>query len=187
MKTRDGWLAEITPAIAKWVDDLDFPLPKVEVKSGFPSTGRRATETAESWEKGHDGSYVIFVRPDRSDPVEVAAAVAQHMCRIATFSKDRGDHLFRYAVEALGLKVTKGDVIAGPEFEARIKPLIDKLGKMPCPDMAPTTGATPPKQTTRQIKVYCEKCGYVARVSRKWLNEVGPPHCPKHGPMKPDL
>lgn len=41
----------------------------------------------------------------------------------------------------------------------------------------------PKKQTTRLMKVLCADCGYVARVSRKWLDEVGPPHCPDHGPM----
>lgn len=41
----------------------------------------------------------------------------------------------------------------------------------------------PKKQTTRLLKVACAECGYPARVTRKWLDEKGAPHCPDHGPM----
>lgn len=40
----------------------------------------------------------------------------------------------------------------------------------------------PPKQTARLLKVECGQCGYVVRVTRKWL-DVGPPGCPEHGAM----
>ena len=45
-----------------------------------------------------------------------------------------------------------------------------------------TTG--PKKQTKRHIKCLCSECGYTARTSRKWLDQVGPPHCPAHGQME---
>ena len=35
---------------------------------------------------------------------------------------------------------------------------------------------------SRSIKVECGECGYVARVTRKWL-DLGAPHCPEHGQM----
>lgn len=34
------------------------------------------------------------------------------------------------------------------------------------------------KQTTRMLKVQCPACGYLARVTRKWLEEAGTPTCP---------
>lgn len=33
------------------------------------------------------------------------------------------------------------------------------------------------KQTTRHIKCVCPECGYVARITRKWIN-AGCPACP---------
>ncbi|HCF6730452.1 TPA: hypothetical protein NII60_000284 [Pseudomonas aeruginosa] len=39
------------------------------------------------------------------------------------------------------------------------------------------------KQSTRLKKVECSECGYVARVTQKWLDKSGPPHCPEHGEM----
>ena len=36
---------------------------------------------------------------------------------------------------------------------------------------------------SRLLKIECESCGYVARVSAKWIDDPGPPHCPNHGAM----
>jgi hypothetical protein len=38
------------------------------------------------------------------------------------------------------------------------------------------------KQTTRLLKAQCE-CEYTVRIARTWVERVGPPHCPVHGPM----
>jgi hypothetical protein len=34
------------------------------------------------------------------------------------------------------------------------------------------------KQGTRLIKCECPECGYIARVTAKWLDEAGAPICP---------
>lgn len=36
----------------------------------------------------------------------------------------------------------------------------------------------PAKQTTRLIKVACPTCAYPARVTRVWIERLGPPSCP---------
>jgi hypothetical protein len=43
---------------------------------------------------------------------------------------------------------------------------------------------TPKKQGARLLKAQCMTCGYVVRVTAKWL-ALGAPHChrPQHGPM----
>ncbi len=41
----------------------------------------------------------------------------------------------------------------------------------------PRKSGTAP-QAARQLRCACEGCGYVARVSRKWLADLGPPLCP---------
>ncbi len=33
------------------------------------------------------------------------------------------------------------------------------------------------------LKADCAACGYTVRVTRKWLDRVGAPCCPKHGAM----
>lgn len=36
----------------------------------------------------------------------------------------------------------------------------------------------PRRQTCRLLKVECPTCGYIARVTRKWLDARGAPICP---------
>jgi hypothetical protein len=36
------------------------------------------------------------------------------------------------------------------------------------------------------LKAECGDCGYMVRVTRKWVGEAGAPHCPKHGAMQVD-
>jgi 2-keto-4-pentenoate hydratase len=48
----------------------------------------------------------------------------------------------------------------------------------------------PKKQGTRMLKATCEgdgPCGYTVRLTAKWVQEVSPPHCPKHGAMAVDM
>jgi hypothetical protein len=36
------------------------------------------------------------------------------------------------------------------------------------------------------LKAECGDCGYTVRVTRKWVDDAGAPHCPKHGAMQVD-
>jgi hypothetical protein len=39
-------------------------------------------------------------------------------------------------------------------------------------------------QSTRLLKVYCETCGYTARITKRWIDKAGTPDCPAgHGNM----
>ncbi len=54
--------------------------------------------------------------------------------------------------------------------------IIEKLGEFPAGAL---NIATKQKQPTRLIKCECEACGYIARVTEKWINSVGTPVCPQ--------
>lgn len=41
-----------------------------------------------------------------------------------------------------------------------------------------------PGSGSRMVKMQCAECGYVARAARKWIDQVGPVHCPEHGEME---
>jgi hypothetical protein len=36
------------------------------------------------------------------------------------------------------------------------------------------------------LKAESGDCGYTVRVTRKWVDDAGAPHCPKHGAMQVD-
>lgn len=183
--TREAWLTKVGTAMQGWFVDLGFPLPAFEIRTGFPSVGRRSPNITESWTQDDGASYVIFVRPDRSDSIEVAAAVAFQLCRIAVGERDSHGYLFRHLAISIGLKGTKSESPPGTLFKELAKPLLENAGPLPSPDITPTDQEKKTRQTTRLVKVACEECGYVVRVSRKWLDDVGPPLCPLHGAMKP--
>lgn len=71
--------------------------------------------------------------------------------------------------------------------EARAKLITPKAGEPVQDDGAGEDeggeSSRPKKQTTRLLKVICKECGYPARVTKKWIDEVGAPHCPQHGQM----
>ncbi|TQV78515.1 transcription elongation protein SprT [Denitrobaculum tricleocarpae] len=185
-KVREDWLREVATAMRGWFDDLGFPLPDFDVRTGFPSVGRRSPNITDSWTQDNGATYVILVRPDRSEETEVAAALAFQMCRIAVGDRDQHGYLFRHLAISLGLKGTRNESPPGALFKEITKSILETAGPLPSPEIQQIDKDKAPGQTSRMIKVSCSECGYVARVSRKWLSEVGPPHCPLHGPMVPD-
>ena len=183
--SREQWLREVATGMQGWFDDLGFPLPPFEVRTGFPSSGQRSPNITESWTQDDGASYVIFVRPDRQDGIDVAAALAFQLCRVATGDRDSHGHLFRHLAISIGLRGTKTESPPGALFNELAEPVLKSAGALPGPSITPTDGERQARQTTRLVKVTCLGCGYVARVSRKWLDQVGPPLCPEHGAMTP--
>lgn len=185
-KTRENWLYEVTGAMTSWFDDLGFPLPDYQISAGFPSSGRRGRDTAEAWREESSGVYRIFIRPDRHDPYRVAAGLAHQLAHMAAGPRDTHGHLFRHIAISIGLRGRAADARPGRLFQQLVEPVLEKAGPLPEPFLGPAEGVQKAKQKTRLIKVSCQKCGYVARVARKWLDEVGEPLCPRHGPMSAD-
>jgi len=169
--------------MASWFDDLGFSLPDFQIVSGFPSSGRRSQNTAEAWRDESGTSFTIFVRPDHDDPFKVAAALAHQLAHLAVGPEDPSGHLFRHIAVSIGLRGRAKQAAPGRLFQELVDPILEEAGPLPTTYIGPHEGARKAKQNTRLIKVACGECGYVARVSRKWLEAVGTPHCPQHGPM----
>ena len=187
IKTREEWLDEVASGMALWFDDMGFPLPDFRVSSGFPSSGRRGRATAEAWQEDDGGGYRILVRPDRHDPQKLAAAIAHQLAHIAAGQREtEGRHLFRHIAISIGLRGRATEAAPGRLFQELAAPILTKAGPLPEPFAGPPKNARKAKQKTRLIKVSCRECGYVARVSRKWLAAAGEPHCPIHGRMSED-
>lgn len=69
-----------------------------------------------------------------------------------------------------------------PEFTAWAKPIIAKIDTFPAGAL---TNFNRKKDTNRQLKCECDTCGYIARTTKKWITDVGPPTCGvrSHGVM----
>lgn len=182
-RSRVEWLEFVANGMRGWFEDLSFPLPSFEMRTGFPSVGRRSSNTAESWTDDDGTSYVIFVRPDKDDAIDIAGAIAFQLCHIAVGPRDSHGYLFRHLAISVGLRGTRTESKPGVLFQELIKPILNDAGPLPKSEVTPEEPQRKVAQTTRLIKVSCKECGYVARVSRKWLVSVGAPLCPDHGPM----
>ncbi|MEP0068982.1 hypothetical protein [Pyruvatibacter sp.] len=182
-KTREKWLNDLAHAMSKWFVDLGFPLPEAQVQTAFPSSGKRTRRISESWQRDGQEQFVVVVRPDAEKATEVAAALAFQLCQIAAGQRDEHGLLFKHLAISIGLSGHRKEDSPGALFKELAAPLLKKLGPLPKSTIKLSQADPQKTQPTRLRKVSCLECGYVARVSRKWLDKVGPPHCPDHGPM----
>jgi hypothetical protein len=187
---REQWLMD---ALSKQVFPLIFaaagvPAPaKVRVSVGFPKGsrgGKGAHAIGQCWSPGMsaDGSAEIFISPRISDPVEVVAILIHEAIHAVDGNKSGHKGEFRRIAKAVGLEGKMTATVMGEVLREKV---LRWLLTMPPYPHAALGGGTDPakgdpkKQTTRMVKAECPECGYVVRLSRKWL-DVAVPQCPVH-------
>lgn len=202
---RESWLNDVAARLRPAFAQLGAPLPeRLRIAIGFPSAGRRAKATGECWDSAAsaDATFEILVRPDLAEAegalaLPVAAALARELVHAAVgIGAGRGP-AYRKVAHSIGLVGPMRATGPGPAFMALIAPVLDAAGPLPHARLDADRGAAaaaqdggdaplttrPRKQANRHVRCACPTCGYVARTTRKWLDQVGPPHCPRHGPM----
>lgn len=185
--TREGWLTALAEAMRPHFYELGYLFPrKMRVAMSWPS--RRATSEKNRCVDmcypstcSKDGTHEVMVSPVLDDPMLVADVLAHELVHAALNAAGELDHghgaLFAKGARALGLEGKPTATIAGEEFLAWAKPLVEALGPYPHASLDVTKNAAK-KDHNRQLKVKCPECGYTCRTTRKWLDEVGPPICP---------
>lgn len=183
--TREAWLTEATvllrtELLTEQMFDDKPSWPPYRVACGFPGGGSARTRIGEAWHKDSstDGHAQVFVSPTLEDPVQVLATLAHELLHVwlETLVPGTGHgKRFSQACKRIDLagKPTAtyaGEVLA-EWFRASVIP---RLGPYPHGKLS-LDGRK--KQSTRLLKVECPECGYLARVTRKWLDEIGPPYC----------
>lgn len=152
------------------------------VSCAWPSksgTSRSKRRIGECWTEAASADLhrEIFISPTLADPLQVAATLAHEM--IHAFLPWSVGHKkpFPQICKAIGLAGKPSATCSGPEFEAWIKPLLAKCGPYPHAKLDPSLSGHK-KQGTRLLKCECQSCGYVCRVTAKWLDVAGAPICP---------
>ena len=184
--TREAWLNALTAELAPAFKLHGAPLPKkIRIAIGFTSSGARGKGIGECWDStaSGDGAFEIQIRPDISDPLEIAAILTHELCHAAAGIKAGHGKDFKKIAVAMGLVGKMKATTGGPEFVKLTKQMLHNLGKLPHArlDTSAASRARPKKQTTRLLKAECEECGYTVRVSKKWLDDAGAPICPTRG------
>ncbi len=109
----------------------------------------------------------------RRDPVEVLGVLAHELVHELEGVAVGGD--FRKLAVAIGLEGKMTATVAGPKLRETLEGISGSLGAYPHCALSPGLSEVK-KQGTRLLKLQCA-CGYVLRVTRKWV-EVGLPTCP---------
>jgi hypothetical protein len=205
---RESWLNDVAGRLRPAFAQLGAPLPdRLRIAIGFPSTGQRAKATGECWDStaSADGTFEILIRPDLAEAdgvlaLAVAAALAHELVHAAVGIQAGKGPAFRRVALGIGLIGLMRATAPGPAFLALVQPILDAVGLLPharlqtdrkSAEVDPegeeaTTNTRPRKQANRHVKCACTTCGYLTRTARKWLDQVGPPHCPHHGQMETD-
>lgn len=183
--TREEWLNRAVEALES--DYFDSSVP-VRVSVGWPSAfalSKRKRRIGECWkpEATKDGIPHIFVSPILEEPV-IVLAVLLHELIHARHPGAGHKGVFIDEAKRVGLEAPWTGTAPSDELIEKLKATAQALGDYPHTALVPTEKATKP-QTTRMLKTECKSTGYLARMTKKWLDEYGPPLCPCCGePME---
>lgn len=191
---REAWLEAAVEDLRPIFLGAGHTIPEIRVSVGWPSSrglsGKKRV-IGECW-AGHvaaDGKPQIFISPLLDDvkcPQGVLATLVHEVCHVAAGPEAKHGPRFVKVMKKLGLEGKPTSTTAGADMLVRFEAILAKLGPFPHSKLVPTK--EPTKQTTRMRKCECEGCGFLVRLTQKWL-DVGQPICPVpgHGPMKSDL
>lgn len=183
---REDWLTQL----AERLNVLLFGsrMPKYRVSCSWPSRGataRRNKVVGQCFypDSSTDKTTEIFISPYLADPIEVAGTLAHEMVHAIVGAAAGHGKPFRELALEIGLTGPMRSTGEGPKFIEAVKPVLEKIGAYPHATL--NASAKVAKQSTRLKKASCS-CGYTVRITKKWLDEVGNPHCPLHGEMEVD-
>lgn len=182
---RESWLQAATDELAKFFGEFGYELPEVHVSPGWPSKGGTSTKKrvlGECWKPdvSEDGQSHIFISPMLDSSVDVLGVLVHEL--IHAWDQGESGHRGKFieAAKDLGLVGPWTSTSVGEELRERLDNLVETLGDYPHSKLNPSL-VKKKVQTTRMIKTECiEQSGYIARLTRKWLDEYGAPYCPCH-------
>jgi len=187
VRTREEWLLWGVDQLRPRFAAAKYELPKlIHVSVGFPSRGalsmrRRVVGQCWGTECSADGACHVFISPLLATGPEALDVLVHELVHVVTPGTG---HRAPFVAAGKAVGLTDGKPIslgAGPE-------LLEVLQRLNAESPYPHSALSPTleikKQGTRMVKVQCDECEYVCRVTRKWIDAVGAPLCPVHGQME---
>lgn len=197
--SRETWLRAAADELRPYFANCGYKLPEnIRFAIAFPSTGRKGKRVGECWHSttSDDAHYEIFIRADLAEPIRVLGVLTKELVHTALPPNAGHGKLFKAVALKVGLQGPMRTATPGVLLQTRLTDLAATLGPLPHAQLhierGPSISAPidrPKKQRARLLKAECSApaCGYTVRVTAKWVRDLGPPHCPKHGPMTVDL
>lgn len=207
-KTREEWLHAATKLLQKGAfTRANLTIPEVQIACGWPSSrglGTKKRALGECWDKkcSADKKPQIFLSPwldnelhcqkppspTTGDFMGVLPTLAHELVHAVVGNDAKHGKVFGKAARGIGLEGKLTSTHAGAQLAIECEEIMKLLGHYPNAAINPLERNVGKKQTTRMVKCVCERedCGFTVRTTRKWLDDVGAPHCPKHGAMSFD-
>lgn len=185
---REAWLNDLASRVQPFMEtSAKLTFPDFRVSCGFPSRGGKSGKViGECWSAASsaDRHAEIFITPFEDRPEGVASTLVHELIH-AALPKAGHRAPFQRAAKALGFDAPWKSTPETEVFWAWVRPILADMPAYPHGKIQhmEITGAPKP-QKGRLLKVECDDCGYTARVTRKWIDDVGAPICPcNHAPM----
>ena len=171
-KIRESWLVDAVHTLNRKVFiPAGYEVPDdTKVTCGWPSRGAIAKRKTlgECWPRSRSAKNIneIFLSPTMDDAVDVLGVLVHELVHAIDDCKHGHKAPFRKIAVAVGLEGKMTSTVAGDALTAKLEAIQDALGDYPHAELTPP----PPKQKSRQLKLECNDCGAVWRMSNKWLS-----------------
>ncbi len=179
--TREQWLLEASDALQILFTEVNELLPPYRVSCGWPSRNalsRNGRALGEAWQgiASGDGTSEVFISPYIDDSLEVLGILCHELCHVATPGCGHRKE-FSSLGRSIGLDGKPTQMLPNDMLNERLNiEFLSKLGQYPHSKLDGT--AKSKKQSTRMLKAECKTTTYVVRLTKKWLDQYGPPLCP---------
>lgn len=190
-KTREEWLTAAVKLMEPHFKKASYTIPEVRVSVGFSlRSGLKAAGCCWAAEAASDKRPQIFVSPTQNDEPSneyaVLPVLVHELVHAVVGIEAKHGPDFKACAEAVGLTGKMTSTVASDDLKPTLALWREQLGPYPHVILDPKRSPKK-KQTTRMFKCECKcggednACGYMVRISRKWIDEIGVPRCPKHG------
>jgi SprT-like family len=173
---RQRWLERAAEGLRLRFADAGYAVPqKVRVSIGWPKRAATCGAVGECWatEASSDQHAELFISPQLTEGARIIDVLAHELVHATVGTEAGHGKLFKRCALAVGLQGPMRTTTAGPDFAAWADALLRKIGRYPAGFLTDS-----PRQSTRLRRCQCGTCGYLVRVSRRWLDQAGPPICP---------
>jgi hypothetical protein len=196
-QTREEWLtAAIEMFRPMFLTRANAVIPPVvRVSCGFPAGAsvNRVVGQCLAQKVAKDGNHQVYINPILDEGEKVLACLSHELIHTVVFD-DGHSHKFQKIFKTLGHEGTALAIGVGELYGIELATMAEELGEYPhsgvvLEEYVTPTGRTkkrmvngPRVQTTRQMKVYCQDCGFQYYTSGKWILKVVEKHETDAGP-----
>lgn len=175
--TREEWLNKAVVLLKHGLfKEAGADVPQVRVSVGFPGGGSARKRIGEYWKgsASKDGVPNIFISPVLDTPFKAIDTLVHELVHaVHPDAGHRGE--FKTLALKLGLEGKMTHARAGEALKVKLEKLIEEIGEFPHSGINLSDRK---KQKTALMKLECKRCGYLARVTNKWIDSSGTLICP---------